>query len=252
MTFPTAPSDQAIWKEGNTWFTYSATDHVWTQSDPTLASNPILLRDDFIAQSTEAGEIGELGWSTLTGTVAAQASTTLGSVVGVVRFTSNTTGASVNSLFLGSTGATPLIASGDIDTMIYRVKAVSAAADFDIRVGWTNDLTSATPTAGVYFEKLAADTTWFAVARMSGTQTRTAMATLDTSFHTFLISQTGPGTSVTFQIDKAGTPVTITTNVPTTSTAMCPGLYISPTTTTARSFDIDTFTMRSVPLPARW
>jgi hypothetical protein len=41
-----------------------------------------------------------------------------------------------------------------------------------VRVGVASEMTSDPPTDGVYFEKLAADTSWFRVGRASGTSTR--------------------------------------------------------------------------------
>lgn len=95
------------------------------------------------------------------------------------------------------------------------------------RFGFYED-TNDPPTSGIYFEKLAADSNWFAVCRTGGAQTRvdTGIAfTADTWYK--IVCRRINGSTIGFKVN-AGSEVTIATNVPTTFQNNLGGFLVTP------------------------
>jgi hypothetical protein len=106
-----------------------------------------------------------------------------------------------------------------------------------------NDFTVSPPINGAYFEKLTADTNWFGVGRVTNVETRTdtgVAATADAWVTLKLrrVSATVLGFSV-----NGGTEIQVAGNMPIDSTSLLPGFHIIPTSSNARSLDVDAFAM---------
>lgn len=204
---------------------------------------PVILKDDFTFASTESGEIGELGWSFTNGTanlIAPEANHP-----GIVRRTSSAVAAAVASAYPGGGGTAVVVRWDQIDDQTWIVRPATTDADYDVRVGLFTDATANPPTGGVYIERLAADTNWYGVTRSGGTQTRSAsLAAFAASWIKLRIRRID-ATTVGFSVN-GGAEVTQTSNIPGDTTTLVFGWQIVPTTTTARSMDIDAFCQRHV------
>ncbi len=201
--------------------------------------------DDFLAGSTETGEVGQLGWAFTSGSVAYQ-SVAAATEHGLIRRTSGTVAATVAHMTPVLTTAAGLFRWDGFLMADFRLALVATNADFGIRFGISADGASATPTHGAYIERLAADTSFFGVSRNGGAQTRTAaLLAQGTTFNKFTVIRLS-ATVVRFIIND-GAPVDLTpgANIPDAADLMIPFLQITPTTTTARSFDIDYFQLRN-------
>jgi hypothetical protein len=220
-------------------------------SDVLAPGGSVVLFDDFISQSGVSGSIGALGWTTSGGGIG-PGTPSQGVTIGQIRLSSTAVSGAITFMTLGSSGTVKVLSLGDLDEVFFRVKAFSGTADFTTRFGLMDALNIAQPAAGVYFEKLDADATWFAVARDAGTQTRTTtgVSATDGLFHTFLIRQSAG--VMTFQVDRSAAAVTINTNVSVAATNFAIGYTVVPAVAAARSIDLDTFSLRSQPMPNRW
>jgi len=98
------------------------------------------------------------------------------------------------------------------------------------------NLLNATPTAGQYFERLGADTNWFAVTQHASSPTRVdSLIAATTDWIRFDIVRTG-STSVVFSINGSVV-ATITDTI--TSTGCFVGFQIAPTENASKSMDLD-------------
>jgi len=88
---------------------------------------------------------------------------------------------------------------------------IQQATNTGFRWGFFSGNGYASPANGIYLEKLAADTSVFAVCNSGGTSTRTALATADGAYHIYSIVKSS-NSSVRFYMDSAG--ATVTTNCP--------------------------------------
>jgi hypothetical protein len=207
--------------------------------DPTA---PTILRDDFSFASTESGEIGELGWGFTNGT--------WGIVnpeehhPGTCRRTSTAVSGTVASSFPGGGGTAAAVRMDQVDQMTWIIKPTTADVDFDLRFGLASDFTDQTPTNGVYFEKLAADTNWFAVTRISDVETpRTDTGVAFAASWIKLTLRRVDSDTVAFSVN-GGAEVEVSTNVPIASNVLAFGFHIVPQSANARSVDVDFFSFR--------
>lgn len=206
---------------------------------------PTILRDDFMVNSTESGEVGELGWGFTNGTwtmVNADANHP-----GTSRRTTTAVPGMVASAFLGGGGGVPGIRFDQFDELTWIIKPVTTAGGFDIRFGLANDIDANPPIHGAYIEKLSTDTNWFGVGRISNSQTRSDLGVAvaaDTwaKLKMRQVSATVLGFSV-----NGGAEVQVTSNVPIASIALAVGFQVTPTTANARDIDTDAFSMRLAP-----
>jgi hypothetical protein len=115
-------------------------------------------------------------------------------------------------------------------------------ADTVVRVGEGEDPTANPPAAGLYIEKLGADTNWFCVSRNAGAQTRIdSGVAITTSFVT--LSMTFNASGAQFAINNVNVCGLITTNNP--STGIRSFLHIiNPTAAAVKSIDYDYFQLR--------
>ena len=126
-----------------------------------------------------------------------------------------------------------------VSEMTWIIKPTTADADFDLRFGLASDLTSATPTNGAYFEKLAADTNWFTTTRATTeTRTDTGIAVSTASYITVRMVRTSG--LVLFYFNGALV-ATHTTTIPTA--AVGPGIHILNSAAANKTMTVDYFEM---------
>lgn len=199
---------------------------------------PTILRDEFTVASTETGEIGEMGWSFTAGTwnlIPPEANHP-----GICRRTSTAVSGTVASSYMGGGGTATILRWDQTEEQTWIIRPLTTDADYDVRLGVFSDGTANPPANGVYFERLAADTSWFGVTRNSSTQTRSsALAAFAGDWFKLRIRRIDAST-VGFTVN-GGTEVTQTSNVFGGTTALVICLQIIPTSTNARSVDVDAF-----------
>lgn len=207
-------------------------------TDPTVAP---AFKDDFVWMSSENGEAGELTWGFTNGSfnaVAPQANHP-----GVAERRSSNTTNQVSSMFSNVIGSNPSIRFDQMDTLYWIIQPQQTNADFNIRFGLFSNVTTNTPTDGVYFERLAADTSWFGVSRASSVETRTAaLATFDTNWIKLRIRRIDAST-VGFAVN-GGAETTLTTDIPAGATDLVIGLHIMPTAGVTRFVYLDFFSLK--------
>jgi hypothetical protein len=208
---------------------------VLDRSEPTA---PTLLVDEFMFSSTETGEHGELGWSVTNGS--ANLVNPTADHPGILARVSSATIAQVCSMFTGGGGASPVMRCDQIGTHYWIVQPQSAVADHDVRIGVSSDMTSVTPTHGIYFEKLAADTNWFGVCSASGVQTRQDMGVAYGVAWAKLRIRRLSATTVGFTIN-GGTELVVSSNVPGATAVLVLGNHIVPQAAAARTVWFDYF-----------
>lgn len=143
---------------------------VTTRPDLRRAMPP--LTDDFMSGGLTT-PIGDLGWTLGAGTVTDQDG--VADHPGIKRLS---TGASAGTLaYLRLSSGKPVLPASAWE-LRFILALVQAGTDTDVmvRVGLCDDPSSDPPATGIWFEKLYADSGWWAVARTSGTQYRPAAA----------------------------------------------------------------------------
>ena len=197
--------------------------------------------DEFLFASTEAGEIGELGWGFTSGTWNLINAVT--NHPGICRRTSTAVIDAIASAYPGGGGGTANMNFDQLDEISWIVRVPTTIANMDIRIGLSSDFTSATAANGAYFEKLSADTNWFGVGRVSNVETRTntgvaAAADAWVNLKLRRVSATVLGFTV-----NGGTEIEVAGNMPIAGNALLPGFHIIPKALSARSLDVDAFGM---------
>jgi hypothetical protein len=112
-------------------------------SDPTLPSTAPIIYDDFFAQSTETGEIGELGWSFANGSIVATSSSA--NRPGVITLRSGTTANQVAYMYLSASASTPSFLKSEFDTVYFSVSLVTTGTDFSVKFGLSDNVSSNPP-----------------------------------------------------------------------------------------------------------
>lgn len=191
--------------------------------------------DDFVSGGTASGVVGKLNWVYAVGAILATGVTDINHPGTTVR----DTGTAINSyawMRLHSTpGGQSYFGSQTFD-MTWIIKLAQADIATLVRLGMGANGSANPPTNGMYFEKLAADTTWFAVCRNDSVQTRTdtgiAASTSWVKFRTRRVNSTTIGFSI-----NSGADVTITTNIP--LGGMTPFVAILNAAAVSKTFDLD-------------
>jgi len=213
--------------------------------DPANSRASTILVDEFMFASTEAGEIGELGWGFTSGTWNLINAVT--NHPGICRRTSTAVIDAIASAYPGGGGATPNMNFDQLREMNWVVRVPTTIANMDIRIGLSSDFTAAAAANGAYFEKLATDTNWFGVGRVSSVETRTdttvaGAADAWVNFRLRRVSATVLGFSV-----NNGAEIQVAGNMPIDTTALLPGFHVVPKSLAARSLDVDFFSMTLAP-----
>jgi hypothetical protein len=199
----------------------------------------LLIHDDFQSGTTGvAGQIGTAGWSlwaVLTGFATSDIASEA-SHPGIERLqTGADSGAAVGHT-LNYDGFGAVLGSMVFDQN-WIVRLNTNDTDTRVRIGLIDgNPTVVTPTNGIYFEKLPADTNWFIVARSADVETRvdTTIA-IDTAFHKFRIRRAS-STEIAYQIDE-NAEQTIATNVP--AGTLEPALHLSNIAAANKTLDVD-------------
>lgn len=204
-------------------------------ADPANPLTAPFMSDEFDFASTESGEIGQMGWGFTNGTfglVNPEANHP-----GICRRTSTAVSGTIASFYSGGGGGAPVYRFDQLDEQSWILKPLAITTDHDLRFGWCSDLTDDTPTNGFYFERLAADTTWFAVSRQNDAQTRTAMNAIVADWTKLKLRRVSAA-AVAFSIN-GGAETQIATNIPLATNALAFGGQVIPRSAAAQSVDID-------------
>lgn len=203
--------------------------------------SPVILVDDFITQSLETGETGNLAWSFTNGTIVAQNNEA--AHPGVILRRSAAVANTTSSFYLGASTITTAFNFSEFDETTWIFRQTAVEADSALQFGIFAAVGVTAPAHGLYLEKLATDTNWFFVARNNGVQTRVdsgvAKSTSWIKAKMRRISATSAGFSI-----NGGAEVVINTNAPDATDTMMPGNQITPTGTTVRDILIDFFSMK--------
>jgi hypothetical protein len=211
-------------------------------SDPSVA---YIMADDFHSQSLETGEVGELGWSFVNGSMAANASEQ--NHPGVLLRRSGVTANLVATFYLAAAVNTTTHRYDECDTTTWIFRATVANTDTVYQWGLFAALGNIAPVSGVYLERLAADANWFFVTRSANVQTRVdSGVAFNTNWVKIRIRRIN-ATNVGFSINGAAE-VVVTTNAPAAATGLLPGMQMTPNGVTARDVLIDFFAMKSLPV----
>lgn len=195
----------------------------------------VQLQDDFTHGGATTGIIGALGWAFAGGVASFQASES--GAPGIFRRTTSAS-SGVTAYMMLNTGTQEVFPAGSMDIM-WKARLNTNDANTTVRLG-AGYLVNTSPSNGQYFEKLDADTNWFAVTRAGGVQTGSRTDTgiaVDTSFHTFRVIRTASAT-VRFELDNVLVAVQ-TANIP--SQALTAFVQIINSTTEDKTIDMDYF-----------
>lgn len=206
------------------------------------AVNEILIDEDFLSGNTEAGEIGKYNWTNTNGTISVNQS--IVGQPGSVRRTSAGTANQVSSLYMQNGSAVVQFAVNDFREGIFIAKAIATNTDHAVKIGIMTDVGSNTPTNGIFLERKETDVNWFVTSRAASAESRvdTGVAFNTTMAKIRIVRRPSNGHIDVFANGTfAGT---ITTNLVSSGTMLVIGAQIMPTTTTARSIDLDLIRMR--------
>ena len=223
---------------------------VWADATITPAANPPLTNlgeyrsvievvDEFLGGTTASGSVGGLGWNS-GGTISAGTGN-LANHPGTIIVD---TGASS-----GTTARINCFGTGHIDyrattiSNVWIVKLAQTDAFTLARVGIMSSLGVSPPTEGVYFERLAADTNWFAVTMSNSTPATRADTGIAASTNWVRFRTEGSSASVRFYINDVLV-ATQTTQIPNQATLVCPGVQIINSEAASKKIEVDYFNMR--------
>lgn len=189
----------------------------------------VVMQDDFLTGNATAGSIGSLGWGS-SGTLA-----TITSPVnhpGCMNISTGAVSATLGRISMAGNSLMTLVMS---PRLIFTLRLNSNDVNTSMHIGLTNNAGIFTPTDGVYFEKLDADTNWFCNTRIGSVETRQDTGVpVSTSFITMRIIATS--TLVTFIINDVVVAISIT-NLPTL--AMGGMVQIINSAALAKTVDVD-------------
>ena len=206
----------------------------------------IFLNDDFLSGGTTSGVIGALGWQFNGGTVGQQSSEE--GRPGLIRRGTSAASGTIATTYIGF--ITSLLPSSWNIRAQFQVRLNQVDTDTAQRVGIMNSTNADPPGAGVYFEKLLADTTWNAVIRTGGsTQQRadTGIA-VDTNFHKFEVVVSGAIALFYLDNNLVGGPLS-GSGFPTGSVSPC--AYVVNGAAADKTMDLDYFQMLITGFPPR-
>lgn len=196
------------------------------------------ISDEFASGATlSSGQIGSLGWMSggCTSSVSAEANRP-----GIVRLDTGTTANAQCAIWTRQSAGSGIVQGASLFDALWYVRLNTNDANTLIRVGMSDNCGAGTFEVA-YFEKLAADTTWFRVTRLGATETRTntTIAT-STAWVKFRVRRTDANT-IGFTID-ANAEQTNTTNTPAGTLQPC--MYIDNNTAASKTVDVDYFRLK--------
>lgn len=216
-------------------------------ADVHSAAKHMRLSDEFNSGTTGSGQIGSLGWrlcgSTTTPTAAPVASET--DHPGIARITpgTQTSGYQTALLTFGANQIGLTAKLSNIDEWLWIVRC-NGTPDKDMRIGILSTPLGE-PTAGVYLEKLAADTNWFAVVRQDGAAsvTRVDTGVAFTASAWINVSARRGTTGWIFKLNGGADMAEITTTLPAETALMGAAVQISDDSADQPTFDLDFFAL---------
>lgn len=197
----------------------------------------IELQDDFISGSTSSGLIGQLGWFSGGGTttkVNAEAGR-----LGILRRDTSASSGTVAYTILD--GIQPVFLTATTWDMRWIARANEFDANTKIRIGAASGCTLTSTTNGAYFEKLDADSNWFATTLLTAvgtTRVDTGIAA-NATWRTLQIQSTG--TSFIFLVDGV-VKATIATHIPLVGIGPCAQIVNS--AAASKTMDIEYFQLK--------
>lgn len=202
-----------------------------------------ILQDEFLAVSTEDGEIGEIGWrivNSAQGTVTYDPGVT--DHFGIINCSATATSGNLTGLASTSAAAgNGFILPAQFDTIMWIVKPVSSSNSL-YRVGLCQDPTvAACGTDGAWWDyNVGSDTHWRSVTRGSSTNTTNNSSVTVTSGNWYKLEIRKLATNYEFWVNDA-LAFTHSTNLPATAVPLIPFAVVETNTTTSKQIAIDWF-----------
>lgn len=203
----------------------------------------LVLVDDFVGgEAVSSGGVGDLGWATSNGSGARLPAET--GHPGILRRTTGTTSGTYAQIALQQSSANTggqAVPVADAFDALWIVRPVNVDANTVLRAGLQpSQGGSAQPIRGVYLEKLAADTDWFAVAREANVETRSAaLGAVAAAWTAIRVRRIDAG-SIGFSLND-GAETVLTSNLPTL--ALVPFVVVGNTAAADKAIDIDFFSL---------
>lgn len=208
-----------------------------------------IVQDDFIAGPQASP--GELRWY-VGGGVGVTLRTPEANHPGIVRLTTSASSGTLAFLALRGDDFRGSILPSDTWELEYVIRLNTNDTDTLVRFGLASAFNANPPSDGIYFEKLAADTSWYGVCRGSSSETRSsALESVDTSWHRFRIRRHNNGT-IAFDIGTSindGSDARIINTIPTAG--LQPFIQIRNAAAADKTMDIDWFQLHLTGLE-RW
>ena len=200
------------------------------------SSSVVAISEEFLGRSVADNSIGTHGWSRNLGSSGILSSLAVNADhPQAIRLDTGTTTNSTITLYLSSASGSVIDGDKDFDLMMV-VRTITIDSNTQIRIGLGATTTGDPPNDAIYFEKLAADTNWFAVNRVASSENRVdTTVAVATGWHTFRIRRTS-GSNIAFVID-GGSDINNGSNIPTV--LLSPMAQNKTTTTAAKQLDID-------------
>jgi hypothetical protein len=200
--------------------------------------------DDFMSGGVSGGTIGALGWTSLGNTPGVSVQPGVANHPGIIRRDTGTTATTIATLYLGNSVANGPILGTDMFDVTFIVRVNQADSDTKVRVGLSSRADQDVVADGAYFERLYADTNWFALSRaasVQGSRVDTGVA-MGTGWVVMRVRRIGAG-SVGFRIGAtvdamlAATEIVIASNTP--GIVQQPFIHIQNQAAASKTMDID-------------
>jgi hypothetical protein len=188
------------------------------------------LVEDFYGSTIVSGEAGTHGWEVSAGTT----NQVVAGHPGIYRLDTSATSATVRFARL----INPSLIPADTFDNTWFVRVNQTDANTTVRAGAMASAANNPPADGVFFERLDADTNWFAVNRNTSVQTRTDMGVAIGTGWVRLRVRRKDGSTISFSIND-GAETDITTNIPTAS--LTSAAQIVNSAAAAKTMDLDYF-----------
>lgn len=205
---------------------------------PLSAPATIFLQDDFLSGGTGQSSFGVYGWAGF-GSIFPQQ--TVAGEAGHPGILQSSTGSSSGTLVGFSLRANPavgLFLPAETFDMVFIARLNTNDANTLVRVGLASDPSANPAASGIYFEKLAADTSWFGVTRAASSQNRTAaLLAASAGWVKFRIRRVD-STHIAFSVN-GGAETQVTLTIPTV--AVAPFVQILNSAAATKSIDVDYF-----------
>lgn len=211
--------------------------------------------DEFLAGSTETGEIGAQGWNTTaSGTAANAQQAGEASHPGIWRAQSGTTSGNNSRIHLGNAVTTGILIPADVARLQFIVR-VPTVTTVTMKVGLGQDVSVATAaqwgTAGAFFElDSASSANWRTITRQASASTTNTSGSAVTAGNWFVLEMVRLQNG-NWQFAVNGTVIfTHSANLPTTACNI--GLLVQTGTAAARNADIDFYGINFAPMSQRY